>query len=508
MNIVVIYTDEQRPDTMAAYGNTAIETPAMDALARDGIVCERAYCTQPVCTPSRSSIHTGLYPHASGCPTNNRVLRPDARCLPEYLPRGRYVTGHVGKWHLGDELFAQHGFDEWISSEDGYHPYYSAGRDPDTPSDYKRFLIRNGFPPVTTRSVVACMAEQFTKAHFVGMEASKFVERHHHRPFALYVNFLEPHMPFFGPRNDQYDPANVPLPPNFRDVPGPENHLKYQLYAAAWRRYGFGRLQNIKSEMGVAPEVEFPLDTDENWQRVIANYWGLVSMVDAAVGRILATLESCGVEDETLVVFTSDHGDQMGSHGLLSKMVQYEESVRVPLIFKLPGRQRAGARVAQPVSLVDLLPTLLDFLGLPVPDDVHGASLAPTLHDGALPREDHVFIEWNGSDSGFGNYDPNAEGVFPDRVLDRVTADQEKAAVADPIRTVVSPEGWKLNVSPGGFGTELFHLGEDPHERRNRIHDAAAPAVVDALLDRLAAWQRRTGDEVALPADHAALMAR
>lgn len=498
MNLLFLYTDEQRADTMAAYGNPHIQAPHMDALASRGVVCERAYCTQPVCTPSRGSIHTGLFPHANGAFTNNRILDPNIRCLPEYLPKGKYATAHIGKWHLGDEVFAQHGFEEWISSEDGYHPYYSKGRDPDTPSDYKKFLIRQGFPPVTTRALVAGFSEQFTKAHFVGEETCDFIRRHHHHPFVAYVNFLEPHMPFYGPRNDQYDPDQILLPDNFGFPPGPDQHLKYQLFARAWRRYGFGRLQNIKSEMETAPEVEFPLETEAHWRRVIANYWGLVSMVDATIGRILATLEECGVEEETIVVLTSDHGDMMGSHQMLSKMVQYEESIRVPLVFRIPGRNIAGRRVAEPVSLVDLLPTLMELLGEEVPGGLHGQSLAPTLLEGRPPPSEDVVVEWNGSDSGFGNYDTNAEGVMPHRLMEGVDGDMEKAAVADPIRTLLSREGWKLNVSPSGLGHELYDLHTDPGETRNRITESNAKTRAIQMLDRLRRWQEETGDQVDL----------
>ncbi len=508
MNLVFIYTDEQKADTMAAYGNDRIDTPNLNWLARTGTVFDKAYCTQPTCTPSRSSILTGLFPHATGCMTNNAPLKPDLRCLPEYLPAGKYATCHVGKWHLGDELFAQHGFDEWIGTEDGYHPYYSEGRDRDTPSTYKTFLVQNGFPPDTTRSFVAAMSERFTKAHFVGVQAAEFIQRNKALPFVLYAGFLEPHMPFFGPRNDQYDPSEIPLPDNFEAAPGPDQHLKYRLYHAAWKRYHYGRLQNIKREIDKAVPVEFPLETEAHWKRLIANYWGLVSMVDTAVGRILGAIEAAGLEDDTLVVFTSDHGDMMGGHQLLTKMVQYEEAVQIPLLIKVPGGRGTGARrVSQPVSQVDLVPTLLDLMGETVPEGFHGQSLAATVRDGAPPVQDHVFIEWNGKDSGFGNYNQQADGVMPDRLLPGVDGPTEWAAVRDPIRTVISPDGWKLNVSPGGFGTELYHLPSDPGERYNRLRDPDLAVVITALLQRLAAWQVRTGDTVPLPVDRSSISA-
>ncbi|MGM0494441.1 MAG: sulfatase family protein, partial [Armatimonadota bacterium] len=123
-NLLFLYTDEQAAKTMSAYGNDHIETPNLDRLADGSIVFENTYVTQPVCTPSRSSLLTGLYPHSSGCTANNVPLPQDVECLPELADFSDYRTAHMGKWHLGDEIFAQHGFDEWVSIEDGYRQYY------------------------------------------------------------------------------------------------------------------------------------------------------------------------------------------------------------------------------------------------------------------------------------------------------------------------------------------------------------------------------------------------
>ena len=128
-NLLFLFTDEQRADTMAAYGNSRIEMPNLNRLAEQSVVFDRAYVTQPVCTPSRSTIMTGLWPHTSGCTANNIALRDDTPCLPEML-RDDYATAYHGKWHLGDEIFAQHGFDEWVSIDDLYAPHCSPGRDP------------------------------------------------------------------------------------------------------------------------------------------------------------------------------------------------------------------------------------------------------------------------------------------------------------------------------------------------------------------------------------------
>jgi len=409
-NLLFLFTDEQRADTLTAYGNDRIHTPNLDRLAGRSTVFDRAYVTQPVCTPSRSSIMTGLWPHTNGCLANNVPLPPDVPCLPELLGPGEYATGYHGKWHLGDEVFAQHGFDDWVSIEDMYIPHYSGGRDRSARSDYHRFLIANGFAPsrgdVFGRVETARLAEAFSKPAFLAREASRFIRQNAARPFVLYVNFLEPHMPFFGPRDGQYDVGDVALPGNF-DAPCAEDQpLKTRLFQRSYAETGHSGL---------------PLETEGHWRRLIANYWGLCSLVDAHVGTILTTLTECGLWDETIIVFTSDHGDMMGSHQLLGKCVMFEEAVRVPLLIRLPG-QTKQRRVGEPVSQIDLLPTLLELLGATVPGELQGESLRPALAGAAGGREE-VFIEWNGADSGL----PGLKGGdYPERLAEMTASGSVK----------------------------------------------------------------------------------
>lgn len=146
-NLLFIWTDEQRWDTLAAYGNSQVVAPNLDAFARQSLRFDRAYVTQPVCTASRSSVLTGLWPHQNGCTANNVPLDPGTACFPELLADSDYRTGYFGKWHLGDELFAQHGFREWVSTEDGLEKYFTPSRDRTARSDYSRFLIGRGNTP-------------------------------------------------------------------------------------------------------------------------------------------------------------------------------------------------------------------------------------------------------------------------------------------------------------------------------------------------------------------------
>ena len=145
-NIVFLFTDQQRADTMACYGNDVVRAPNLNALANECFVFENAYVSQPICTPSRSTIMTGLYPHATGCVRNNIPLDASVPTIARMVPDG-YHTAYFGKWHLGNEVIRQHGFDEWLSMEDQYRPYYTDPEHLEVLSDYHQFLIENGPTP-------------------------------------------------------------------------------------------------------------------------------------------------------------------------------------------------------------------------------------------------------------------------------------------------------------------------------------------------------------------------
>lgn len=483
-NLLFIFTDEQRADTLAAYGNRRIQMPNLNRLAEQSVVFDQAYVTQPVCTPSRSSIMTGLYPHTSGLTENNLALPDEVPCLVELLDQpAEYVKGYYGKWHLGDEIFKQHGFDDWVGVEDNYIEYYSPKRDRDARCEYHHWLVANGFAPkngsVFGRGEAARLPEAFGKPAFLGQEASRFIRENKDNPFILYVNFLEPHMPFFGPRDNQYSPDAVKLPGNFSDPPTADQPLKAQIYQKAYYERGHSGL---------------PLKTEADWRRMIAHYWGLCSLVDTHVGRILDTLSECGLDDHTIVVYTSDHGDMMGSHRLIAKTVMFEEAVRVPFLVRLPGQRRSW-RVRGPVSQVDIAPTLLDLLGQPVPSGLEGQSLRSAVEagrDSAL--QDDVFIEWSGHNNGFG--DVIGQVVLPEGAEGLATPEQIAAAILDPVRTVITPDGWKLNYSPTLGEHELYNLAADPLEVNNLARRAEHRPRMRELAGRIVGWQQRTGDQV------------
>jgi arylsulfatase A-like enzyme len=457
-NVLLLWSDQHRADVMPSAGNTVIQAPHLARLARDSYVFSRAYCTSPVCTPSRGSILTGLWPHHHGAESNNARLRPEARTLAEGLPAD-YVTGYFGKWHLGDEIVAQHGFQTWISIEDEYRKYYSNAADRARRSDYHQFLVAEGFAPDTpdpsghgavfSRTLAAGLAEPFTKASFLGRAAAEFLrERRDGRPFVLSVNTLEPHPPTYGPLNRRHDPRTIPTGPAFAQPVG-----------AGASRHHRRRFEKIQRD----GYKNHPVATADDWRRLRANYYGLVTQVDNMVGEILAALEASGQADRTIVVYTSDHGDMLGDHRLAQKGVFYEEAVRVPLLVRTPWMGRGT--VSTPFSQIDLTPTLRGLMGLDSPNTGDGISRAQDL-DRPEPRD--VVVVWKDGDN------PGEDG-----------------------RSLITPDGWKLNLFRDDQ-PELYHLATDPGELTNLGGEPGQRSRIDELAGRLRAWQHANGDVLPL----------
>jgi arylsulfatase A-like enzyme len=464
-NLLFLWTDQQRADTLACYGNLRVQAPHLNALAAQSTVCDRAYVTHPVCTPSRSSVMTGLWPHQSGCTGNNIALPRDTRCFPELLrDRFDYATGYIGKWHLGDEHFSQHGFSEWAATEDGYGNHFSPGRDRESRSAYHHWLVGHGQKPdkkgAFSRNFAVQLPIEFGKPAFQAERACAFLDQHRREPFVLHVNYLEPHPPYHSPLSDLHAPEALPIDPSFaRDDDADQIPLRYRMRQRPKR------------------------GTEAELREIRTHYLGNIACVDRSIGRILARLEQHGLTDHTIVVFTSDHGDQLGAHRMTGKSVMYEESLRVPCLIKVPGA-RGGHRVASPWSHIDLVPTLLELMRQPVPDGLAGRSRAnEILGETALAQ--NVFAQWSPNKGGGGD----EEGSASDEASRR--------ALGESTRTVITPDGLKLCLSDVDH-CQLFDRRNDPHEQRNLFYRGGHREVVARLTREIHAWQKRTGDKLAL----------
>ena len=477
-NVLFIITDQQRFDTLRCYGNEWIQTPNLDALADKSFVFENAYVAQPVCTPARSTLLTGLYPHATGQVRNGIPMRPETQTIAEMAPEG-YRCSYFGKWHLGDDANAQHGFDEWL-------PVGKSDADAEIQPSYQAFLKESGveLPPLYVREggdgagskravAQANLPEEQTQAGWVASEAINFLGLQYGMPFMLFVNFFEPHPPYSGPIGDIYDPAELPVGPAF--LRHPEGHSLFNRSRSEF--YMAGDLP----EDSVGGCDGHDLHTEAGWRALRAQYFANITLVDRQIGRMMTALDEAGLADNTIIVVTSDHGDMLGDHGLLEKRAFYEESARVPLILRVPSLANEQTKIGGSFGHVDLVPTLLELMGGTPPEHLQGESKASVLRAEADLENNDVVVEWNGQ----GDRDLGSDVI--------------NEMIAIPRRALISGDRWKLAICEGDNG-ELFDLNSDPHELTNLFDDPAHKDRVKEMAGRLRAWQERTGDTAPLQA--------
>jgi arylsulfatase A-like enzyme len=278
----------------------------------------------------------------------------------------------------------------------------------------------------------------------------------------LYVNFLEPHPPYFGPLNELLSEEQAQLPLNH---PGTPIEREPEWYSKLRKSQQLGVEGKIlwHAPAGLSHEQKIYAD----FQRVNRNYAGNCALVDRALSKILWMLEVTGQADNTIIVFTSDHGEMGGSHSLLQKSVMYEEAMHIPMLMRIPFCQSSQITVRQPVSQIDIVPTLLELLGEKPGEDLPGESWVGLL-DGVKRRDDHVYVEWNDTEGG-----PNA-------------------------RTVISPDGYKL-AAYDRDNSMLFDRNRDPLEMTNLCYRPESAPRVSRLRKRIEQWQRSVGDKLALP---------
>ena len=489
-NLVFVFSDQQRYDTMRCYGNDWINTPSLNALADQSFVFRNAYVTQPVCTPARASILTGLYPHAAGPILNKMLLPADTKTIGEMVSDD-YLCGYFGKWHLGDDVVPQHGFEEWVSTEDGHRPEYTKKEYLARFSTYHEHLVANGYEPdaesagagIFSSDFRSHLAEEFQMASFLGDRAAGFIEENKDRPFVLYVSTFEPHSPYDGPFKDLYDPEDLPVGPAFLKRPDGASLLNRTRADYFLQFLGEGRKQEDDPYMMNYAAPDEDVTTESGWRRLRAHYLGNITLVDRMVAKITGGLDRAGIADNTAVVFTSEHGDMMGDHGMLEKRSFYEEASRVPLLMRVPWLSTEQREIGGSVGHIDLVPTLLDLLGESVPDHLQGESLVPALKGERTLEDNDVFIQWNGFSAELG-----------DRFLGSAAINR---MLALPWRSVVSGR-WKLNLCAGDQ-CELYDLESDPHEMTNLFNEPSQRDRVRDLAARIRAWQVTTGDTAPLP---------
>ncbi len=493
-NFLLITTDQQRWDSLGAYGNPVGATPHLDRLAEAGLRCDACSVNNPLCMPSRASILTGRYPHGHRVWCNGVALRTEELPLPRLLSEAGYVTGLVGKAHftpysadepephfwdtgqlwrrrpeLADEHGPWYGFDHVELTIGHFDPqvgHYGAWLREHHPGTQHladpAHALRRGIAPQSWKSAMPLEAHAST---YVGERSEAFLRAHRDRAFCLWASFGDPHHPFRPPAPYcwQFDDADVP-PPATRPgelVHKPPHHLDYHA----------GRIERME---GGGRNMAGAFIDEAMTREIHRHTYGMIGLVDETIGRLLATLDELDLADDTVVCFTSDHGDLLGDHGLWNKgPFMYEGLTRVPMLWRWPGGCPPGRATGGLIGLMDIYPTFLDLAGIGLPrleqylDDpsrcypslVHGRSLAPLLRGETEQHREQVMIEC-------------LSGWRPDLNL-----------------RCLRTERWKCTIYPGHAYGELYDLENDPHEFENLWASAAHRTVRDdlrlAILDEL-----------------------
>ncbi len=446
-NVVIIFCDQLRNFALGCYGNKFVNTPNIDRLARNGFLFEQGISNSPVCTPARSNLMSGQYSRTcAGSRTNemsavpgdknfgrdDRMKFKDPTIAEEFKKLG-YKTAQIGKWHI-DTRPSRFGFDESLI--------------PDSIFTKGSFSKNEG----NTYKVPG-----FTTDHEI-TSAKKFISsnKDSEKPFFLYYNIISPHMPILDvpyKYSHMYNPKEAPLRENvWKNGVLPSDEQWFQIYM--WQA------RNTKDYQPVTAKAS----PDFTLRELTALYYGAVTWADDTVGEILKSLKENGLEDNTLIVFSSDHGDLLGSQHLWNKGHLYEEAICIPMIYSWPGKIRPGSNRKQVASLIDVMPTLLDLCGGTVPGAVQGQSLAPVLYGQADRLEqDYTFIETS----------LRAMGIRTPTHLYGMLMNGEDTAIEDD--------------------RYLFYdLQEDPYELNNLAKTGKEPALAAGFREKLIKWDKET----------------
>lgn len=445
-NIVLWICNGLRADTLGCFGHPVVRTPNLDRLAAEGVVFTRFRTVIPESSPSRASLMTGLYPHAHGFTAESASLPASRATLGEMVRRNtEMATGYLGDWRLGRDPTRAAFVDRAISTFPGDVAHGAT-------TDYADYLADNGLPKwdrlliddPLSRSAPGPYPEHHFVTTYLADRALDFIAANRDRPFFLAVGDPSPVSapPPPGARPGLYDPTAITIPASaFEDL------SRKPSYQAASRSHLMGR------------KLSSPADVQRLW----ASYLALVTLTDKHLGRVFDWLELASLAEDTLFIFTSDRGDLMGSHSMVGPgPVFYEEAVRVPLILCWPRRWRSR-RVDRNAAIVDLMPTILEALGIRPPDGIHGRSLLPLINGGESGWEDMAFGEY-----------PKPEGRGP----------RLRMTVKGQRKLVLNLEG----------ESELYDLETDPDEMVNLLRDPRRLPDAEPLREALLAWMRTTGD--------------
>jgi len=417
-NVIVFLTDQQRHDSTGVHGNPLELTPNFDRMAHHGTHVFHSFTPQPLCGPSRSVLQTGMYATTTGCFKNGIPLPANAKTLAHYFKEAGYTTGYIGKWHLAGHdptpRDQQGGYDYWLAAntlEFSSHPYNTIVYDKDG-----KEVFLPGY-----------RVDALTDA------ATRYINDHRNEQFFLFLSFLEPH--------HQNDLDDFPPPDGYR-----------QRYAGKWTP------PDLQAHQGSPPQH-------------LAGYWGMVKRLDEALGRVMDTLKSLGLSEDTIVMYSSDHACHFKTRNNEYKRSCHEDSIRVPTALT-GGPFTGGGTLRQLISHIDLVPTLLSACGIGVPDNMQGRVFLPLLGGKKADWPDDVFVQISESQVG--------RAVRTGRWKYGVTA----------------PDGHPGRDMNSSHYVEqyLYDLEYDPYEITNLVGLSSHRQLSDILRDRLLARMKSAGE--------------
>jgi choline-sulfatase len=406
---------------------------------------DRAYCTCPLCTPSRQSFLTGRYPRSLGITQLRTALPETEDTLARMLKRAGYRTAAIGKMHFNSQL--KHGFDLRLDNPDHAKWLAKRGKTPLPAGIDMQPTWRPFKDPariwLNSKALPFGLADADMPGTWFAQQAIEFLNQHKDEPFFLVASFTEPHSPFH-------------FPVEFRDRPTPAK---------------FAVPKVGRDDGDLVPAIFRDL-TDAEKQGITAAYYTSVEFLDRNLGRVLDALDKLGLAENTLVIYLGDHGYCLGHHGRFEKHSLWEEAIRSPLLCRWPGRVPAGRSSSELVSLFDIVPTILDAAGQPIPKSVQAKSLVPVLTGKSFAHREQVFVE----------YSENEEAM--------IRTDRWALMVGSGKRE--RQDGYATGKPLPGRTIKLFDMRYDPEQMTNRAARPEHKQLVDDLTRRLIEHLRAT----------------
>ena len=441
-NVIFFFSDQQRWDTVGCYGQKLAVTPNLDRMAAEGVLFENAFTVQPVCGPARACLQTGLYATQSGCYRNGISLPDTDATLANDLNRAGYQTAYVGKWHLASSMDTRYMHPNADARQRQPADYETRAIPPERRGGYKDYWIASDLLEFTSHGYDGHVFDgDMNRVDFKGYRADRITDfaldfigqADRETPFFLFISYIEPHH-----QND---------------------HNRYEGPAGSQERFS---------------GYEVPGDlvgTGGDWRENYPDYLGCCNSLDANLGRIRRKLEETGLAENTVVIYTSDHGTHFRTRNREYKRACHDGCIHIPMVVCGPGF-RGGRRVDRMVSLLDIPPTILDCAGQEKPDRMQGDSLGSLAEGSVAGREECVFLQ-----------------ISESQVGRAIRTRKWKYAVRD-----YSKDGWKDSESDRYEEDFLYDLENDPHEKHNLVLDPGYVPVRKELCGLLAARMVQAGE--------------